>query len=856
MSVFIRRYLSDPGNEVLLDIESVNILDLDPPASIAGIGTGTVIEVAEFENGPFAAGGNSSAFALAAKGVFEVAGATDFANQLGTIGYNYLGVPGNNPSAVGRKADGALVEENWNGHGAMQLNGKKFKRLLVARVDTSVGSVQLQRQAFVGGFAAFAYNLEPGQILQLDVGAGPQSATFTGVAATVTGVAGTFPTTFAGGETLTLGYDGAPNFVVTFLAADQSNAQVVARINSYAGFSFADINAGQIRFTSIQRGSGAQVRVVSGSAGVLAILGLTAATTLGTGNTSNIDAVKFAEIKTVVEAAVSGSLIEQDSSGALRASTVFVASGDYIAVGSATTAVALGFPVGRMSSNDGFARVRSTAGTYVLVPTATLVLGVDNEPNFNVALTAGMSLATVITTINTAAGFTMASTPSANILLLRGRANAGQVRVVTSSGAMLTALGLVVGTTVSTGVNVGSIPAGTLLQNTANDRQFVMMQDVDITVAAVGGVGGVGPYNVKVRHALDDGSGLSATAGTINKITNAPDLGSFQVVNPATLTAALTEAAIDAAYSAAIDTTLDLNTVARQANIIVAARQSNTVRRALRANALTASSIGMFGRMTCIRAPLGTLKGTATSNVLEPGVGAYRDQRVIYCYPGMNTFVPVVAQRGLGGGKGFTVDGNVDTGLDTMMASILSQIAPEENPGQLTSFTGGANGLDSSPNSQGFTIDDYIAFKAAGIAAGRVDDGTLIFQSGITSVDPSVYPNLKNIARRRMADFIQDTLAKRCKSFGKKLSTNLRRQAIGTEIRSFMDTLVSKNNPSSQRIDSYSLDTKSGNTATTLAQGLYRLILKVRTLASLDSIVLQTTIGESVVIDENLPAAA
>ena len=39
--------------------------------------------------------------------------------------------------------------------------------------------------------------------------------------------------------------------------------------------------------------------------------------------------------------------------------------------------------------------------------------------------------------------------------------------------------------------------------------------------------------------------------------------------------------------------------------------------------------------------------------------------------------------------------------------------------------------------------------------------------------------------------------------------------------------------PDSQRIAGFSLNDKDGNTATTLAQGLYRLILKTRTLAAL-----------------------
>lgn len=848
MSVFLRRFLFDPGNEVLLDIESINVLDLDPPASISGVGTGTVICVGEYENGPFDT-------------PTEVAGTTDFVNTFGELGYNYGGVRANNPCARARRADSAIVTEYWNGNAFVQLNAKRFRRLICARVDTSVGSVSFTREAFITGAAAFAYNMEPGQVTQLDIGAGNASATFSATAATVTSGAGTYNTTFAGGETLTLGYDGAANFTVTFLAADQTKAQVIARINQYAGFTFAtDGGTTLIILTGIQRGNGAAVRVVSGSGSVLATLGLTAATTIGTGNVANIDAVSFTEVKTVLETAFSGCRVELDSQGRLRFTKGYSAVGDYVRVGSATTTTALGFTVGTQGTNDGLANLRSTAQTFPTVAaTGVLTLGVDDESNVNVTITNGSNQATVITAINTALGFTSATAVSATVMLLRGRANGGQVRVVGSTVAgILTDLGLTVQVASVPAIVAGAIPAGTEVTNTAMTNKFVTMQSVTIAAPTGGGsnpnaspyAAGVGPYTAKVRHALDDGTGVSATAGTIVKMTSAPDIGSFQTINSLQIAAALSESAIDALYSTCIDKTLDLSTVSAEANVIFSARQSNVVRRKLRTNAISASAIGMYGRMAVLRTPIGTNKALAMSRVAEPGVGAYRDQRVIFCWPQANTFVPLIALRGLSGGAGFTATGNVDIGADGFMASILSQLPPEENPGQETPFAAGVNSLETSGVATALEITDYQNLKAAGIAGLRVDNGVVVFQSGVTSVDPAIFPNLKNIARRRMADFIQDTLARRLKGFGKRLSTNARRKAITSEIRQFMGGLLSVSNPDSQRIAGFSLNDKDGNTATTLAQGLYRLILKTRTLASLDSIVLETTIGESVVIEE------
>ncbi len=861
MSVFIRRFTFDPGNEVLLEIESVNILDLDPPASISGIGTGTVLCVGEFENGPFAA---SPGVAGMTAGVQEVAGANDFVSTFGSLGYAYAGINSNNPSARLRTADGAIATEAWNGNGFVQLSGKKFKRLLIARVDTSAGAVEFTRQAFLVGASGFSFNLEPSQTFAANVAGTTSTATFTATAATVTSGAGTYPTTFAGGETLVLGYDDAANITVTFLSGDQTRDQVIARINAYAGFTMAaGVTSTTFSLTAIRRGNTSQVRVVSGSTGVLTKLGLTGATTFGTGNVGNVDAVLFQEVKAVIEAAIAGTIVTQDGNGNLRLDMVYASNDDWMTSSTASTATALGFVAGQHASNSGFAYFLSgnAAGYGSIANGDTLTLGNDDSANFVVTfLTGDTTQAKIISRINGAAGYAMAAVGAdATHILFRGNKNGGEVRIVSASSGVAANLSVTVGTVIdSVALAAGKIPAGTVVQAADGTKKFVTMQDAAVSVASVPGMtaSGPGPYSVKVRAALDDGSSGSATAGTLVSKERAIALGSFKVTNPATVAAALTEAAIDAAYVLAIQATDDPNGVSHDANVIFSARQSNAVRKALRANAIAASSDGCFGRMAVVRPPLGTTKAVAQSGSQEPGVGAYRDQRVIYTFPQANTFVPLVAQRGLAGGSGFTVDGNVDVGADGFMANILSQLPPEENPGQATSFMAAVNGVETSANAQGLQIGDYTNFRAKGIAALRMDDGTAVFQSGVTSVDPTTQPELRNIARRRMADFIQDSLARRAKAFGKKLATFVRRKALTSEIRAFIETLLSRNDPQRQRIAGYTLDDKSGNTPDSLAQGLFRIILKVRTLASLDSIVLQTTVGESVTVDEILPQAA
>lgn len=116
---------------------------------------------------------------------------------------------------------------------------------------------------------------------------GCQGNTFTGLKLGATGQksfllaqGGTFPTAFVGGETLVLGVDAAINFTTTFTSGDQTLAQVVSRINTAAGFAMAFATVvGQLKLVSnSSTDTISQVRVVSGSSGVLAKLGLSAAT--------------------------------------------------------------------------------------------------------------------------------------------------------------------------------------------------------------------------------------------------------------------------------------------------------------------------------------------------------------------------------------------------------------------------------------------------------------------------------------------------------------------------------------------------------------------------------------------------
>lgn len=109
----------------------------------------------------------------------------------------------------------------------------------------------------------------------------------TPTAAQIDASGGTYPTAFAGGETLDVEIDGTP-LAVMFAAGDQTLVQVLARINYVAALAglapIALDNAGEIRLQSPTTGIGSTVEVVAGGT-ALATLGLAAGSSQGVAST-------------------------------------------------------------------------------------------------------------------------------------------------------------------------------------------------------------------------------------------------------------------------------------------------------------------------------------------------------------------------------------------------------------------------------------------------------------------------------------------------------------------------------------------------------------------------------------------
>lgn len=181
---------------------------------------------------------------------------------------------------------------------------------------------ELNRQ-IVGGNIRLLYVEADGDI---DFYLGVQAATV----AQVTGVGGSYPTGFVGGETLVLSVDGTA-VVLAFTGAAQSLQQVINEINAagaLAGLSsfiaFAD--GGELKLRSPTSGSGSIVAVQSGSG--RATLGLPVVTVVGQDPVPNTSPIKLRRLAELGSSQVS--TLKAFGLFSVLASAVFVSNPDVL----------------------------------------------------------------------------------------------------------------------------------------------------------------------------------------------------------------------------------------------------------------------------------------------------------------------------------------------------------------------------------------------------------------------------------------------------------------------------------------------------------------------------------------------
>lgn len=182
----------------------------------------------------------------------------------------------------------------------------------------------------------------------------------------------------------------------------------------------------------------------------------------------------------------------------------------------------------------------------------------------------------------------------------------------------------------------------------------------------------------------------------------------------------------------------------------------------------------------------------------------------------------------------------ITQGAHVWMASILSQTDVDIHPGERNTieFTAGISELEN----QTLTRGDLILLRDAGISQlERLPDG-FVFRSGITTTTET---GLTEITRRRSADFLQLSAANRLKTYVKSKNTVENRALMAGELTAFSDSLRDDD----RIVEEFSVEQESVNTANQRAQGIEKLLWRVKLINHMLHLVLETEIGTGVVIE-------
>jgi len=536
-----------------------------------------------------------------------------------------------------------------------------------------------------------------------------------------------------------------------------------------------------------------------------------------------------------------GEYVDISVDGAVAIRTTFSA-GD-TTIGAVVTRInaAFGFPVASNSTSQ-LRLTSSTGGTGSKVQVVGGSTGTVTKLGHAVGTTSGTGNVANIGAVTAAEAKTVmeaALTGTKVRLTDAGRirlcSNTGSTGTIVVTGATTaTAFGFATGTTstASSGKVATTIPAGTVVSQTASAAatRCVTMQTLTIPAGTAVAV------TVKVRPANDDGTFAALSANSLDQIETAPSaLSEFKLSQPVALSAALTDAQKDAAYVAAIAVGKALSGPARKCNYVVSARQSPIVRAATLQNAKESSAVGHFGRKAYLSPPIGTSLATMEGSS-DPGAGAYRHERAGY-FPGWVKVITEIAYVGASGGAGYTDDGTAQVHGDIVAASIASVLNPEENIAQATDIIP-TSYINVETALQSWGPDEYKRAKAAGVCAPFMDpsEGPQLM-SGVTTVDPAAYPSQVPLSRVRLADFLTDSVAEFQGPFVKKLRTQARRDQLLGKLCEFLGGLQG-----AQRIAAW--DAAEG---VPTASRTHRLVWRAEPLPSMDVIVNETTIGEGAI---------
>lgn len=186
------------------------------------------------------------------------------------------------------------------------------------------------------------------------------------------------------------------------------------------------------------------------------------------------------------------------------------------------------------------------------------------------------------------------------------------------------------------------------------------------------------------------------------------------------------------------------------------------------------------------------------------------------------------------------------------VASILTQTHPKIDPASVdnSKYCYGITGLN-----QPMSRADYVNFVKLGVCAFEYDpDFGFKPKSGI--VTQILNSEKVTVLRRRMTDFLTDSLAKFLKNYQNKPNSLSNRTMAAAAITAFDKQLETAGDvPSDAELTGGAkakiIDFTSLNDNDTIAAGIFNIVYKRRIYSSMRYIVLTTEIGQSVIVKES-----
>ena len=204
-----------------------------------------------------------------------------------------------------------------------------------------------------------------------------------------------------------------------------------------------------------------------------------------------------------------------------------------------------------------------------------------------------------------------------------------------------------------------------------------------------------------------------------------------------------------------------------------------------------------------------------------------RSDRIVWCYNAPKTVDPETALK-------------VDTGPHVWLASILTQNDVDIHAGSKQASTQLAGIAEL--NNESLVRNDLIALRDAGISTIEKLADRFAFRSAVTT---DLTSGKTELTRRRMADFLQLSAAERLSDFVKSKNTLERRAQIAATLTAFSQSLRDQG----RVIEDFEIDQDSVNTEDQRAQGIEKILWRVKLIGHILYLVLETEIGTGVVIE-------